>query len=63
MKHRYKPKLHNNLNIGDLVLIKDNLIKRVNLPLARVQEVVLNDLEECTEAVVQNASGERVRRH
>ena len=61
---RYKPKSHHRLNVGDIVLIKDDLIKRHNLPLARVIAVTTNSLGETTEALLKKGgTGETVRRH
>ena len=61
---RYQPVSHKWLKVGDIVLIKENFIKRANLPMARVLEVKENSLGEVTEAVLKKGNTrEIVRRH
>ena len=61
---RYKPKLHFKLKCGDIVLIKDEFIKRRNFPMARVMEVKTNALNEVTDVkLLKGATGETVMRH
>ena len=63
-KTRYKPVSHNRLRVGDLVLVKEENTKRTNLPLGRVIEVQINNLDEVTGAVVlKGSTGEKVKRH
>lgn len=59
----FKPVIHKKVNIGDLVLIKDVLLKPHQYPLARVIDVVTNSLDEVTEVVLIKANKETVKRH
>ena len=63
-KDRYKPVKHKTLNIGDVVLLKEDNMKRINFPLGIVQKVFSNDLGEITSAEIRKGrSGEVVKRH
>ena len=61
---RYKPKSHNLLGVGDIVLIKEENTKQTNFPMGRVVSVTKNDLGEVTGAIIlKGSSGEKVKRH
>lgn len=61
---RYKKQLHRPLAVGDVVLLKEVNTKSHHYPLARVQEVIINDLDEVTNVVVKKGgTGEFVKRH
>ena len=61
---RYKPVSYKSLEIGDIVLLKEDLHKPSQYPMAMVLEVVKNSLNETTEALLRNGvTGRKVRRH
>ena len=61
---RYKPVTHNRLKVGDIVLLNEENTKRTNLPMGRIIEIQVNNLDEVTGALVQKGnSGEKVKRH
>ena len=63
-KTRYERKSHCKLELGDIVLIKEENTKPTNFPMGRIVKVSVNDLGETTGAVVlKGATGERVKRH
>jgi hypothetical protein len=63
-KGRYKPVTHHSLQVGDLVLLRDPLLKTSHFPMARVKEVVRNASDEVTGIVViKGNTRETVRRH
>ena len=63
-KDKYKPVKIQEISVGDLVLIKDPLMKCIDFPIGIVKNVVVNDLEEVTEVEVRKGNtGEVVRRH
>ena len=63
-KTRYKPVKHDRLNIGDIVLIKEDNCKPSNYPLAIVEELQINDLGETTGAILfKGRTQEVVKRH
>ena len=63
-KEKYKPVNHKCLVAGDLVLLKEPLMKPVNYPMAIVRETVFNDLQEVTSVLVyKGATKELVKRH
>ena len=63
-KTRYERKSHCKLELGDIVLIKEENTKPTNYPMGRIVKVSVNDLGETTGAVVlKGATGERVKRH
>ena len=63
-KSRYEPKTHHKLELGDLVLIKEENTKPSNFPMGRIESVTVNELGESTGAVVlKGSTGERVKRH
>ena len=59
----FKPVTHKKLNVGDLVLIKDVLLKLHQYPLARVIGVISNNIGEITEVQLLKANKEIIRRH
>ena len=64
LKERYKPVKHKHLSVGDIVLIKEPLLKPSNYPLGRIKEVVKNINDEITGVtVLKGKSGETVKRH
>ena len=63
-KGRYSPVNHCKLEPGDIVLIKDPLIKLNNLPMAIVRSVTTNDHGEVTAvSVYKGSTREEIRRH
>ena len=63
-KDRYKPVTHKSLKVGDVVLVEEEHTKRTNLPMGRILEVQINNLNEVTGALVlKGATGEKVKRH
>ncbi|XP_068227415.1 uncharacterized protein [Palaemon carinicauda] len=63
-KSRYKPVTHKKLQVGDIVLIKEENCKPTNFPLAVVKDVKTNVLDEVTDAVLlKGKNREMVRRH
>ena len=64
IKDRYKKVKHNELKIGDLVLLRETFCKPSNFPLAIVKKVTKNDLEEVTAVeVLKGKTKEIVSRH
>ena len=53
---RYKPVRHNRLEIGDIVLIKEDNTKIANFPMGIVKQVFRNHLDEVTGALVLKGS-------
>ena len=63
-KDRYKPVKHEELKIGDVVLLVEKYTKRYHFPLGRVLEVEKNTLGEVTAAKIRKGiSREVVYRH
>ncbi|XP_068243395.1 uncharacterized protein [Palaemon carinicauda] len=63
-KGRYRPVTHKLLNVGDVVLIKEEHTKRNNYPLGIILEVFKNDLGEVTHAVIKKGkTGQTSRLH
>ena len=63
-RNLYSPKTHFKLEIGDIVLISDPLLKRIDYPLGRIMSVVSNSFGEVTEVEVKKGSTcEVLRRH
>jgi ribosomal protein S28E/S33 len=64
-KHgRYKTVSHHKLRVGDVILLRDPMLKAHRYPLARVEEVVTNDMGEVTDVIAKRGStGEITRRH
>lgn len=52
-KDRYRPVTHKTLQVGDIVLLKEEYTKRSNYPLAIVLEIFINDLGEVTGAIIK----------
>ena len=63
-KNRYKPVTHNKLQVGDVVLIKEENCKPINYPMAIVKEVKVNIINEVTDAILlKGKNREIVKRH
>lgn len=62
-KDLYRSCAYNDLKIGDLVLIKEDLLKPHQYPLARVINLTRNTLNEVTEVMLIKGNKEIVRRH
>ena len=61
---RYQPKKHHKLCTGDIVLLKEPLLKPNRYPLGRVTEVFENELEEVTQIkVLKGDTGQILKRH
>lgn len=61
-ENKYFPKSHTKVEIGDIVLIKDPLIKSPNYPLARVVDKIHNSLGEVVQVKLYKANGHTVNR-
>ena len=63
-KSRYKKVSHQGLEVGDIVLIKEQNTKPSSYPMARVEKVQLNESGESTGAIViKGCNREKVKRH
>ena len=63
-KDRYIPVTHNAVQVGDIILIRDPMMKASHYPMAIVRQVLVNDLGEVTGAIVKKGTtGELVKRH
>ena len=63
-KGRYLPAQHKALKIGDIVLIKEPLLKPTNFPMGIVKEIKVNSFGEVTGAtVLKGKSKELTKRH
>ena len=63
-KDRYKPVPHKQLNVGDIVLLKDKHLKLSTYPMGIVKKVEINSLGEVTAAtVLKSKTHELVYRH
>ena len=62
-KDRYKPVDHKLLQVGDLVLIKEEFCKPTNYPMGMVKKVIINNLHEVTAAEILKGNREIVKRH
>ena len=63
-KDRFKPVLHKKLKENDIVLIKEENMKRINLLLGIVKKIISNGLGEVTAAEVRKGrKNEIVKRH
>ena len=61
---RYKPTVHNEISVGDIVLIQEDNTKQANFLMAIVEKIKKNDLGEVVGTVLRKGStGERVKRH
>ena len=61
---KYVYKKHTKLQVGDLVLIKDQFVKPMSYPMAIVTKVCTNDLQEVTAAEVRKGSTREIlKRH
>ena len=64
LPNRYKPQKHEQVDVGDIVLIKEPLLKSLNYPMAIIREIVKNSLGETTEVkLMKGGSREILRRH
>ena len=62
-KDFYRPKNHQDIKVGDLVLNKDLFLKPHHYPLAKVIKVITNSLGEVTEVTLIKGNRETVNRH
>ena len=64
-KSRYSPQItHNAIEIGDLVILKEEHVKPTNMPMARVESITRNNLGETKGAVVfKGTTREQVKSH
>lgn len=61
---RYKPKPHKKLNVGDIVLIKEQSCKPYNYPMGIIKSLEFNSLGESTSAVLlKGKTKEITKRH
>ena len=61
---RFKPVLHHEVSVGDIVLVKEENTKSINFPMAIVREVNRNYLGEITDVVLfKGATREIIKRH
>ena len=61
---RYRPKHHHKLNVGDIVYLKEPMLKPQKYPLAKVLEVFENELGEVTQAILlKGDTREKIKRH
>ena len=51
-RDRYKPVSHNEVRVGDIVLLKEVHTKPINFPLGRVKQIVKNTNNEVTGVIV-----------
>ena len=64
IKGRYKKVKHDQLKVGDLVLLKETFCKPANFPLGMVKSITKNDLDEVTSVnVLKGKTKETVLRH
>ena len=64
VKDCYKPVNHNRINVGDIVLVKDDHVKPLNFPMGIVKQAVTNVNGETTGAVVlKGKTLELTKRH
>ena len=63
-QNRYSSTFHNQVNVGDTVLLKDEYVKANQYPMGRILRVTCNDLDEVTGAEIKKGkTGEVVKRH
>ena len=63
-KDRFKPKVHEPIQIHDIVLMKEAFTKPANYPMGIVKDVEINSLGEVTGAsILKGSTGELVKRH
>ena len=63
-KDRYKPVVHKSLNVGDVVLLKEPLLKPHNFPMGIVKKITFNEGGEVTGAIIlKGSTREEVKRH
>ena len=61
--NQFMPVRHEQLKVGDIVLLKEDLTKSTNYPMARVKRIFRNDLEEVTSVEAVKSNKETVKRH
>ena len=62
--NRYHPTFHNTINVGDIVLLKEEYVKAHLYPMGRITKTVVNDLGEVTGVEIKKGkTGEIVKRH
>ena len=62
--NRYSKVKHDTINVDDVVLIKEENVKPNHFPLGIVEEVIRNEFQEVTGALVRKGKNrERVKRH
>ena len=62
--NRYVPTAHKPLKVGDIILLREPLLKPVNYPMAIIRDVTINSLGEVTEvSAFKGSTRELVRRH
>ena len=62
--NRYKPVSHKQVNVGDIVILKEENCKPNYFPLGIVEGIIKNELDEVTGAVVRKGkTREKVKRH
>ena len=62
LKNKYLPVHHENVGVGDIVLIKDSFVKAPNYPLAKIVSVVRNSIGEVTQAILLKGNKSIVKR-
>ena len=63
-KDRYSPVKHKTIAVNDIVLLKEPFCKSIDFPMARVKQVIKNDLNEVTGAILfKGSTKEIVKRH
>ena len=63
-RDRYKPVSHNEVRVGDIVLLKEVHTNPINFPLGRVKQIVKNTNNEVTGVIVMKGKNrEIVKRH
>ena len=61
-KNRYKPVLHKQVEVGDVVLIQEENLKRSTYPMGIVLETIVNDLGETTQALVKKGKSGQINK-
>lgn len=62
-KSRYKPVSHKGLQVGDIVLLKEALLKPASYPMGIVKKLQVNSINEVTGATILKGNKEIVERH
>ena len=61
--NKYKNRSQKSIKIGDLVAIKEKLIKPYFYPVGLITKIELNDMDEITAVSVRKSNRETIRRH